>query len=111
MDPNSKNKGLYNKLGPEELKKRLENEDFERTTVSFYKYVIIDNPQELRNQLYAKWDQLNCLGRIYIAEEGINAQMSVPNHNWEEFEAFLRSFYIFNDIPFKIALSVAYSKI
>lgn len=104
MDPNSQNKGLYNKLGPDELKKRLENENFERTTVSFYKYVIIDNPQHIRNQLYAKWDKLQCLGRIYIAEEGINAQMSVPNHNWDDFEKHLRSYSIFDDVPFKIAV-------
>ena len=104
MDPNSKNKGLYNKLGPEELKQKLANETFKRTTVSFYKYVIIDDPWAMRNQLYEKWDQLNCLGRIYIANEGINAQMSVPEHRWVDFEKHVRSISLFEDVPFKIAV-------
>ncbi|MCU4163752.1 oxygen-dependent tRNA uridine(34) hydroxylase TrhO [Carboxylicivirga caseinilyticus] len=104
MDPNSKNKGLYNKLGPEELKKRLAEETFKRTTVSFYKYILINDTWSLRNLLYEKWNQLNCLGRIYIASEGINAQMSVPDHKWEDFEKHLRSISLFEDIPFKIAV-------
>nr|WP_319399239.1 rhodanese-related sulfurtransferase [uncultured Carboxylicivirga sp.] len=104
MDPNSKNKGLYNKLSPDELKGRLAAESFKRTTVSFYKYVIIDDPWTIRNSLYEKWSQFNCLGRIYVASEGINAQMSVPDHKWEDFEKHLRSIRLFEDVPFKIAV-------
>lgn len=104
MDPNSYNKNLHNKLSPEQLKQRLDQENFKRTTVSFYKYINITNPVELRNILYRTWDQLKCYGRIYIAQEGINAQMSVPNHNWDAFENNLRLHKIFEDIPFKIAV-------
>ncbi len=104
MDPNSKNKGLYNKLGPKELQLRLDSETFKRTTVSFYKYINIDNPDALRNEFYAKWDKLLCYGRIYLATEGINAQMSVPEHNFLEFESHLRSLPQFENVPFKIAV-------
>ncbi len=98
-------KALYNKLSPEELKKRLAEESFKRVTVSFYKYVNIDSPIHLRNKLYQAWDNMNCLGRIYIAKEGINAQMNVPEHYWQKFENELRSYSILKDVPFKIAIN------
>ncbi len=95
---------LYNKLSPEELKQRLEKETFQRITVSFYKYVYINDVATLRNALYEKWDSLLCLGRIYIAKEGINAQMSIPEHHWEEFKAHLNSVDFCRNMPFKIAI-------
>lgn len=104
MDPNAGKKGLYNKLGPEELRKRLEAEDFKRRTISFYRYVIIEDPQAMRDSLYREWSELNCLGRIYVAREGINAQMNVPEHHWTEFVEKLYAHPEFRDIPFKIAV-------
>ena len=104
MDPNSSKKHLINRLSPEELKQRLANETFSRTTVSFYRYVIIDNPSELRDILYYMWDKLQCYGRIYLANEGINAQMSVPDHFWQDFKEQLNTIPQFKDIPFKIAV-------
>ncbi len=95
---------LHNKLSKEELKKQLENEIFNRKTFSFYRYVIIDNPQEFRDQLYQKWFELDCKGRIYIAREGINAQMSVPEHHLEEFFLFLNSLTELQDMPIKWAV-------
>lgn len=104
MDPNSGKKQLFNKLGREDLIKRLESETFKRKTVSFYKYVIIAEPAEMRDSLYRMWDKLNCLGRIYIAREGINAQMNVPEQHWEIFEQELRKISELVDVPFKIAV-------
>ncbi|MCG8581452.1 MAG: rhodanese-related sulfurtransferase [Bacteroidales bacterium] len=104
MDPNSSKKHLINRLSPEELEDRLANESFKRTTVSFYKYVIIDNPAEMRDMLYSMWDKLQCYGRIYVANEGINAQMSVPDHFWQDFKDQLYSIPVFSNIPFKIAV-------
>ncbi len=95
---------LYNKLGRAELLKKLEAENFTRRTVSFYKYVKIENPAEMRDLLYAEWDELNCLGRIYLAKEGINAQMSVPEPNWAAFAEKLYQHPEFKDVPFKIAV-------
>jgi UPF0176 protein len=50
------------------------------------------------------WQNLNCFGRIYLAEEGINAQMNVPEHNWNKFVNELNSIDYFKEVPFKIAV-------
>jgi len=68
MDPNAGKRTLANKLSREELQAKLDAETFQRTTVSFYKYVIIENPQELRDALFAQWSQWDCLGRIYVSQ-------------------------------------------
>lgn len=104
MDPNGGKRGLYNKLGPQELKKRLDAEDFKRRTLSFYRYVIIDDPKLMRDQLYEEWSELNCLGRIYVAREGINAQMNVPEQHWNQFADKLFQYPEFSKVPFKIAV-------
>jgi len=104
MDPNAGKKELINRFGREELTARLHAENFKRITLSFYKYIIIKDPQELRDRLFKEWTGLNCLGRIYVAREGINAQMNVPEHNWEEFKTKLYTHLEFKDIPFKVAV-------
>ena len=104
MDPNAGKKELINRFGREELEARLYAEDFKRITLSFYKYIIINDPQELRDRLFKEWSELNCLGRIYIAREGINAQMNVPEQHWEEFKSKLYQHPEFKDIPFKVAV-------
>lgn len=95
---------LYNKIDKRVLRERLHAETFKRVTVSFYRYAIIDNPKALRDELYIAWNKLGAFGRIYLATEGINAQMSVPEHNWEEFVKHLHGMELFKDIPFKIAV-------
>ena len=95
---------LYNRFNKEELKKRLMSEDFKRKTISFYRYVKIDEPLEFRNSLYLKWSELNCFGRIYIAREGINAQMSVPEHSLDIFLAQLDEVGELNQMPIKYAI-------
>ncbi len=104
MDPNAGKKGLYNKLGRKELQKKLDAETFKRRTVSFYRYVILKNPQAMRDTLYNEWSALNCLGRVYLSEEGINAQMNVPEQHWTEFAEKLYHHPEFKDVPFKIAV-------
>jgi len=95
---------LYNRINREELKIRLMEEKFLRKTISFYRYFYLDTPQEIRDDLYRDWDALNCFGRIYIAREGINAQMSVPEHNFEAFLKTLEKYEILKDIPIKYAV-------
>ncbi len=95
---------LHNIYNREELRKKLFSENFKRTTFSFYRYVNISNPNEMRNDLYREWSDLGVLGRIYLAKEGINAQLSVPEHNFEIFKNKLFSRNEFNEIPFKIAV-------
>lgn len=95
---------LANRINKKELKKMLREEKVNRITLSFYKYVIIDQPEELRNEFYKEWKELNIYGRIYLAIEGINAQMSVPKENWDLFIAKLYTDARFKDVPFKIAV-------
>ena len=95
---------LYNRINREELKSKLQSEKFTRKTISFYRYFILDNPQELRDHLYQDWSTINCFGRIYIAREGINAQMSVPEEHLETFFESLKNYPIFEQIPVKYAI-------
>lgn len=95
---------LYNIIDSKVLKEQLLNEKFTRKTISFYRYFILDNPQEFRDQLFREWTDLNCFGRIYIAREGINAQMSIPESNFDAFLQTLNNHAIFKDIPIKYAI-------
>ena len=104
MDPNGGKKNLFNKLGRVEAISRLKSETFKRITISFYKYVIIDDPFSFRDELFLKWNSLAAFGRIYVANEGINAQMSIPEHNWKKFEIGLSQIKELKNIPFKIAV-------
>lgn len=73
-------------------------------TLSFYRYVPIENPQGMRDQLFTDWSAMGVLGRIYLAHEGINAQISVPQTNLEAFRAYLQAMPEFKDVPFKFAV-------
>lgn len=95
---------LRNRINKDELKRQLAEEKIERVTLSFYRYVKIENPKELRDALFIEWTKLNCFGRIYVAHEGINAQMSVPKSNWDVFVKQLYALAYFADVPFKIAV-------
>jgi len=95
---------LQNRVNKKELKKRIQEESIKRITVSFYRYVIIDNPQELRDSLFSQWNDWKVLGRIYIAREGINAQMCVPEEHLEIVKYNLNQNPLFSGIPFKIAV-------
>ena len=104
MDPNGGKKGMFNKLGRKEAILRLEQESFNRVTVSFYRYIIIENVESFRDKLYSEWKSLSAYGRIYLAKEGVNAQMSVPEYNWDKFVENLNSYDVLKDMPFKIAV-------
>ncbi len=104
MPPKTPKPVLYNKYDRDTLVKRLAEESFERRTVSFYRYVHLEDPQAVRDQLFLQWDARQCFGRIYVATEGINAQMSVPEHHWEAFVQELSAWEAFRDVPFKIAV-------
>lgn len=80
---------LHNKVNKEVLKKQLHEENFKRQTLSFYKFILVDDPQHLRDELYLSFSNLNIFGRIYVAPEGINAQISVPEPRLEDFIAYI----------------------
>lgn len=95
---------LRNRINKETALKKLADENFFRRTVSFYRYVIIEDPQAMRDELWAEWNDLGVLGRTYVSREGINAQINVPEPHWEEFVEKLHARKEFAGIPFKIAV-------
>lgn len=95
---------LHNRVSSGELRKRLMEEPFQRTTISFYCYFPIENPREFRDFLYRNLDTLGVFGRIYVAKEGINAQISVPSHHMDAFRSFLYSFDALNGLRINIAV-------
>ncbi|GIV27989.1 MAG: UPF0176 protein [Bacteroidia bacterium] len=97
-------RALHNRINRNVLKERLMQESFKRITVSFYRYVILNNPQEFRNKLYLDFEDLEIFGRIYVAYEGINAQISVPEHNWDDFKKYLNHTKELENMPLKIAI-------
>jgi len=75
-----------------------------RTKRSLYKYVRIADPEGFRDALFTKLGELGCLGRIYVAGEGINAQMNVPKENWRAFDTYIQSLPELAGTPYKIAV-------
>lgn len=95
---------LHNRVSQKELKERLLTEDFKRTTISFYQYFPIADPVQFRNELYKGLHALAVFGRIYVAHEGMNAQVSMPEENVEAFKTFLYSYPPLNGIRLNIAV-------
>ncbi|MFZ9386877.1 MAG: rhodanese-related sulfurtransferase [Chitinophagaceae bacterium] len=83
---------LHNRISRRELKERIKYDPTPRTTISFYCYFEIPEPVSFRNQLYRQFTGLEVLGRIYLASEGINAQISVPTANLDQFRDTLYAY-------------------
>ena len=116
-------KNFHNKYDKQYLSHRLDQEDFNRLTLSFYSFDPLedqlnnyfnsntDNENDtkskdsmadsnmnnasnaintFRDNLYISLSQIGVLGRIYLSKkEGVNAQLSVPEHNFEKFSNFV----------------------
>lgn len=95
---------LYNTLSAKEREKLIEEAGKERLTISFYQYAHIGNPPIFRNHLFIHWDALEVLGRIYVAKEGINAQLSVPAENFKRFKEHLDSISFLEGVRLNIAI-------
>ncbi|MDQ6757534.1 MAG: rhodanese-related sulfurtransferase [Bacteroidota bacterium] len=95
---------LHNRISQKELKELLYRETEPRTTLSFYQYAKIDDPKSFRDGLYKNLDALKVFGRIYIAHEGINAQLSVPQSNFESLKNDLHSISFLNNVRLNIAV-------
>jgi UPF0176 protein len=98
-------KKLYNKKSKDMLIENLEAETFNRITCSFYNYIKINSPSDFRDELYSLFYTLNIFGRIYVADEGINAQISVPSHNWAKFLKTISEISELSNIQIKKAIS------
>jgi UPF0176 protein len=95
---------LHNRVSQKELKELLYKEAEPRTTISFYHYHPIKNPQEFRDELYKGLHPLKVFGRIYVAKEGINAQVSVPSSNFDALKAFLYGYHFLDGIRLNVAV-------
>ena len=95
---------LYNTLSAKEREALLEQAGDDRLTLSFYKYAKIGNPKIFRNHLFISWNDMEVLGRIYVAHEGINGQLSLPAKNFDVFKDFLDGIYFLKDVRLNIAI-------
>ena len=94
---------LYNKLSAIERARIIDENSQERLTLSLYKYFKLGNPSLFRDHLFILWSDLDVLGRIYVAKEGINAQLSVPKENFEKFKISVNEITPLKDIRLNIA--------
>lgn len=81
---------------------------FERTprwTISFYRYHQIKNPQLFRDYLFVPLEHLQVLGRIYVALEGINAQVSVPTIHYQAFLDFIQDISFLKKVRMNFAMN------
>ncbi|HET9431132.1 MAG TPA: rhodanese-related sulfurtransferase [Chitinophagaceae bacterium] len=95
---------LHNRISRRELKERIKNDTTARTTISFYCYFKIEEPQLFRNELYRVLNEIDVFGRIYLANEGINAQVSVPTDKLEILRTYLYSFEPMNGLRLNTAV-------
>lgn len=95
---------LYNTLSAEERKALIAEAGLDRLTISFYAYHQIGNPSLFRDYLFIHWNDLEVLGRIYVAHEGINAQLSVPAVHFNAFKAHLDSITFLENVRLNIAI-------
>ncbi len=95
---------LWNTFSKEELEQKLREAGHEFVTISFYKYAKIANPSLFRDYLYQMLDNLHVVGRIYVASEGINAQMSVPTNQFNNFKNDLYSIDFLNEVRLNVAV-------
>ena len=95
---------LYNTLSAEERAIMIDDAGKQRLTLSFYAYAQIQNPTQFRNDLFLAWNPLGVLGRIYVANEGINAQLSLPADNFYAFKDTIEAYDFMKGIRLNIAV-------
>ncbi len=95
---------LRNIVNREELKRRMEADTRPYTTISFYRYYPIEDPQGFRDSLYLRWMAFEVVGRVYIAQEGINAQIALPSVHFESFKKDLYAIDFLNEIRLNTAI-------
>ncbi len=96
---------LHNRVSRRELKERILQDQTPRTTISFYAYSLLEDPAGFRDTLYRELSELGVYGRIYVATEGINAQVSVPTHQLEAFRSYLDGIGPLKGIRLNIAVN------
>lgn len=95
---------LHNRLSQTELKKMLLLETEPRITISFYRYFFIEDPKLFRDELYKNLEAIKVFGRIYLAHEGINAQVSCPESNVATFKEVIEKTHGLESLRLNIAV-------
>lgn len=95
---------LYNRVNRRELKERMRQSTEKRVTLSYYKYARIEDPQAFRDELFRNYLELGVLGRIYVAQEGVNAQLSLPEERFEDFKQYMNTWPMFQGLRLNIAV-------
>lgn len=95
---------LRNIVNREELKRRMDADMRPYTTISFYRYYLIEEPQAFRDDLYRRWMNFEVVGRVYIASEGINAQIALPSEHFEAFKQDLFTIHFLDGIRLNTAI-------
>ena len=95
---------LHNRISRRELKERIKNDPTPRITISFYSYFKIEEPSVFRNTLYKDLKALDVMGRIYLAHEGINSQISLPSEKMDAFKNYLYAIEPLNGLRLNIAV-------
>lgn len=95
---------LHNRIDGRLLKEKILSTPEKRVTISFYKYHQLPDPQEFRDSLYRNLDVMGVLGRIYVAHEGINAQISILENGFESFRSYLYSINFLNNVRLNVAI-------
>jgi UPF0176 protein len=101
---NFKIMALHNRVSRQELKQRILEDPTPRTTISFYRYFFIEQPGLFRDEIYREMSKMGVLGRIYVAHEGINAQISVPTENVGSLRQYLDQLDGLKDLRLNIAV-------
>lgn len=96
---------LYNTLNADQWEQVIDIEKTPRWTISFYRYNEIKNPQLFRDHLFVSLERLKVLGRIYVAQEGINAQLSVPTIHYQKLLDFIEDISLLKKVRMNFAIN------
>jgi UPF0176 protein len=89
---------LHNRVSRKLLKEKAMADQTPRITFSFYCYFNIEDPKQFRDHWYKMLNSLKVYGRIYIANEGINAQINCPVEHFETLRDFIYSHKEMNEL-------------
>ncbi len=95
---------LHNRINRKELKAKMASDPRPYRTISFYVYHRIKNVPLFRDHLYLLLTSLEVVGRIYVAEEGINAQIALPEENISPLKNKLSEITFLDGIRLNIAV-------
>lgn len=97
-------KRLYNLVDAQVLREKIQSDPTPRTTLSFYKYYQIKDVPGFRDTFYEMLDAIDVLGRIYVASEGVNGQISVPTANLDKLEEVFKTIGFLEGVRLNFAI-------